>query len=293
MALLLNPSSRIDFSRLDRYLSLSLFENSCLLFRVLVAKMAEADAELQNEMVQEDDEVATLKYLDFVQSAAVHAVAVFSSFYDFAKDNSGPLKPGVQTVEGTVKIVMGPVYEKIQDIPLELLKFADRKVDGLVQEVDRHVPVLVKQASSKAFSAAHKAPEVARSIKSELDRVGVVDTAAEMTKAAYAMLEPTAKDLYLRYEPVAEHYAVSAWRSLNRLPLFPEVAHILVPTVAYWTDKYNNGVRYMEVKGFCVASYMPLVPTERIAKVFGESEDEFRRPEMSPMTTSTSEVVIE
>lgn len=79
--------------------------------------------------VQEDDhEVPTLKYLEFVQSAAVHAVSIFSSFYDFAKDNSGPLKPGVQTVEGTVKTVMGPVYEKIHDIPLELLKFADRKV---------------------------------------------------------------------------------------------------------------------------------------------------------------------
>lgn len=158
-----------------------------------------------------------------------------------------------------------------------------------MQEVDRHVPVLVKQASSQAFSAADKAPELARSIKSELDRVGVVDTAAEMTKAAYATLEPIAKDLYTRYEPVAEHYAVSAWRSLNRLPIFPEVAHIVVATAAYWTDKYNKGVRYMAVKGVGVASYMPLVPTERIAKVFGEREDEFR-PEMSPMTTS--EVVI-
>ncbi|KAJ8636445.1 hypothetical protein MRB53_010712 [Persea americana] len=246
--------------------------------------MAEADAKLQNDTVQED-EVTTLKYLEFVQIAAVHAVVIVSSIYDFAKDNSGPLKPGVQTVEGTVKTVMSPVYEKIQDIPLELLKFADRKVDGFVQEVDRHVPVLVKQASSQAFSAAHRAPEVARSIKSELNRVGVVDTATEMTKAAYATLEPTAKDLYIRYEPVAEHYAVSAWRSLNRLPLFSEVAHIVVPTAASWTDKYNKGVRYMEVKGFGVASYMPLVPTERIAKVFGEREEEIVL-EMSPMTTS-------
>lgn len=84
--------------------------------------------DLDSVLQVQEDEVTTLKYLEFVQIAAVHAVVIVSSIYDFAKDNSGPLKPGVQTVEGTVKTVMSPVYEKIQDIPLELLKFADRKV---------------------------------------------------------------------------------------------------------------------------------------------------------------------
>lgn len=41
------------------------------------------------------------------------------------------MKPGVETVEGTVKSVVGPVYEKVYDIPIELLKFIDRKVRNL------------------------------------------------------------------------------------------------------------------------------------------------------------------
>jgi len=41
---------------------------------------------------------------------------------------SGPLKPGVETVEGTVRSVVGPVYDKFHDVPIEVLKFVDRKV---------------------------------------------------------------------------------------------------------------------------------------------------------------------
>ncbi|KAL6973258.1 hypothetical protein U1Q18_027440 [Sarracenia purpurea var. burkii] len=54
-------------------------------------------------MVQEDDK--RLKYLDFVQAAAIYVIVCFSTLYEYAKENSGPLKPGVQTVQGTVKAV--------------------------------------------------------------------------------------------------------------------------------------------------------------------------------------------
>lgn len=78
--------------------------------------------------MKEKEEEQRLKYLEFVQVAAIHAVVCFSNLYGFAKDKSGPLKPGVETVEGTVKNVVGPVYVKFHDIPIELLKFVDRKV---------------------------------------------------------------------------------------------------------------------------------------------------------------------
>lgn len=70
----------------------------------------------------------SFKYMEFVQVAAIYVVVCFSSLYEYAKENSGPLKPGVQTVEGTVKTVIGPVYEKFHDLPFQLLKFVDRKV---------------------------------------------------------------------------------------------------------------------------------------------------------------------
>lgn len=74
------------------------------------------------------EEEQRLKYLEFVQVATLHALMCFTRLYGYAKDNSGPLKPGVETVEGTVKTVVGPVYDKFQDVPIGLLKFVDHKV---------------------------------------------------------------------------------------------------------------------------------------------------------------------
>lgn len=235
-----------------------------------------------------------LKYMEFVQVAAIYVVVCFSSLYECAKENSGPLKPGVQTVEGTVKTVIGPVYEKFHDLPFQLLKFVDRKVsliqkrnprfcrlfiswswsrglqvDESLSELDRHVPCLVKQASSQALSVAQKAPVVARTVASEVQRAGLVDTARNLTVSVYAKYEPVAEEVFYKYE----RYAVSAWRSLNGLPLFPQVAQIMVPTVAYWSAKYNQAVGYTADRGYSVAAYLPLIPTERIAKVFDDAEN--------------------
>ena len=76
------------------------------------------------------EEEQRLKYLQFVQVAAIHTIVCFSNLYLYAKDKSGPLKPGVETVEGTVKSVVGPVYDKFHDVPIEVLKYVDRKVSG-------------------------------------------------------------------------------------------------------------------------------------------------------------------
>ncbi|KAL3498378.1 hypothetical protein ACH5RR_041110 [Cinchona calisaya] len=78
--------------------------------------------------MKEESEEKRLKYFEFVQVAALHAVLCTAKLYDYAKDNSGPLKPSVQSIEGTVKNVVGPIYDKFHDVPVELLKFLDRKV---------------------------------------------------------------------------------------------------------------------------------------------------------------------
>ncbi|KAK6915604.1 Rubber elongation factor [Dillenia turbinata] len=234
--------------------------------------MAESEQIVQQSISMEEQE--KLKYLEFVQVAALQAVLCFARLYLFAKENSGPLKPGVETVEGTVKTVVGPVYGKFHDVPIEVLKFVDRKVDNTVSELDRHVPSLIKQVSARAVSAAQKAPEVARSVASEVRPSGVKDKAAEVAKSMYTKYEPAAKELYSKYEPVAEQYAVSAWRSLNRLPLFPQVAQVVLPKAAYCSEKYNETVKYAAEKGYTIPSYLPLVPTQKIAKVFSGPQAE-------------------
>ncbi|GAB2277454.1 hypothetical protein Dimus_012160 [Dionaea muscipula] len=228
----------------------------------------------QNE--PDESEEQRLKYLEFVHDAAIHAIVCFSSLYVYAKDKSGPLKPGVEAVESTVKTVVGPVYDKFHDVPIDVLKFVDRLMDESMNKLDNHVPPVVRQVSTKAYSAAQMAPEVARNVASEVHRTGVVDTASEIAKNVYAKYEPTAKELYSKYEPIAGQYAVSAWRSLNRLPIFPQVAQVMIPTAAYCSEKYNKTVVSTAEKGYKVANFLPLVPTEKIAKVFKIPEAEFQ-----------------
>ncbi|KAJ8510261.1 hypothetical protein OPV22_000695 [Ensete ventricosum] len=230
-----------------------------------------AETQAQTEEISQEPE--GLKYLGFVHVAALQAVVCLVGLYEFAKDNSGPLKPGVHSVECAVTAVIGPVYEKFRDVPYEILKFVDTKVGESLTEVDRHVPVVLKSASFQAYTAAEKAPEVARSLVGEVQRTGVMATASGVARDLYAHCEPVAKEMYGQYEPVAERYAVTAWRSLNRLPVFPQVAQILVPTAAYWAERYNKAVGGAAARGYAVAQYLPTVPIERVAKVFGEQAE--------------------
>jgi hypothetical protein len=75
-----------------------------------------------------EEEEARLRYLEFVQQAAAQAVDLAAAAYAYTKQDAGPLRPGVDHVEGTVKAVVGPVYDLYQAVPLDLLKFLDRKV---------------------------------------------------------------------------------------------------------------------------------------------------------------------
>ncbi|KAL0413007.1 UNVERIFIED_CONTAM: REF/SRPP-like protein [Sesamum radiatum] len=178
---------------------------------------------------------------------ALHALMCAAKLYSYAKENSGPLKPGVDTVEGTVKTVVGPVYDKYHDFPIEVLKFIDRKVDESVNKVQSRVPPTLKEVSTQAFETAQKAPAAARSVVTEVKNTGVVGTASGLAKTVYAKYEPAAKDLYIKYEPVAEQYVALAWRQLNQLPLFPGWLRPLVqqPAIAQrcTTKKFNRLLR--------------------------------------------------
>ncbi|RYQ82454.1 hypothetical protein Ahy_B10g101040 [Arachis hypogaea] len=204
---------------------------------------------VENEKAVVEAQQQELKYLEFVQFATIQAVMRAAILYSYAKERSGPLKSGVETVEEAVKTVVAPVYDKFHLVPTEFLHYVDRKVEESVAEIDRHVPTNVKVASNQACS-----------VVSSVRRTGVVDAASGF-----------AKSVYDKYEPKAEECAVSAWRKLKQLPLFPIVAGAVLPKAAYYTAKYNEAVTVSAKKGYKVSAYLPLVPTEKIVRVFGES----------------------
>lgn len=129
-----------------------------------------------------------------------------------------------------------------------------------MNKVQSHVPTTLKQVSTQAIDTAQKAPQAARSVLADVKNTGMVETASGLVKTVYTKCEPTAKSMYTKYEPVAEQCAVSAWQSLNKLPLFPQVAQAVAPTASYFSEKYNEAVQVSAEKGFRVATYLPLVP---------------------------------
>ena len=147
------------------------------------------------------------------------------------------------------------------------------QVGESVEEIDRRVPPVVKEA-----------PTLARSAAKEVRQAGLVGTATGLAKSAIARAEPKARELYTRYEPVAERRAAEAWVALNRLPLVPSVTRAVLPTAAQLSARYNSAVRDGAKRGNTVATYLPLVPTERLARVFAyPMADVAPAPEMQPI----------
>lgn len=239
--------------------------------------MAVEDTEVETKQVQEE---ARLKYLGIFQIAVLRATVFLSNLYDYAKENAGPLKPGVDTVEQTVKTVVGPVYVKFDGKPLQLLHFLDRKVDDTIGKVDEFVPPTVKHRTCEVYDMAKQAPHIARSVISEIQRSGIIETANETARSLYTKYEPTAKDLYAKHEPAAQKWALFAYHKLLQLPLFPQLVHILIPTATYCTDKYNHTVVYLAERHYRLADFLPLVPVEKIRKALERGLEETKQAEI-------------
>ncbi|CAH2060842.1 unnamed protein product [Thlaspi arvense] len=119
-----------------------------------------------------------LKYLEFVQ------VAVEALCSHLRKG-----KRQVWSIEGAIKTVVGPVYQKYHDV-LEVLKNMDQKVDMYVIELDHRFPPIVKQLT----------PIVACAFAFLARCAGSVETASGIAKSVYSKYEPAAKELYASYK---------------------------------------------------------------------------------------------
>jgi hypothetical protein len=84
--------------------------------------------ERRRRQQQQQQAPKRLRHLDFVRVAAAQAAVCLAGLYGLAKDHAGPLRPGVDAVESTVRGVAGPVYGRFHAVPLDVLAFVDRKV---------------------------------------------------------------------------------------------------------------------------------------------------------------------
>lgn len=69
-----------------------------------------------------------LKRLRFVRIVVLKTVLLVSNIYNYGKQNSGPLRSTVGSVEGAVSTIVGPVYQRFKGVPDDVLVFLDHKV---------------------------------------------------------------------------------------------------------------------------------------------------------------------
>ncbi|KAF5726669.1 REF/SRPP-like protein [Tripterygium wilfordii] len=207
--------------------------------------------------METENKSGELKHLGFVRIAAIHALAYVFNLYEYAKQNSGPLRSTVGPVEGAVTTVVGPVYAKLKGVPEGLLEFVDGKVDDATHKFDEHAPSLVKQVVGLAHSFVREASEKAQKLVSEARTGG--------PRAAFYYAATESRQFLLSQ-------SVKTWAKLNNYPQVHSVTKIAVPTVAHWAEKYNNVVKALASKGYPIVGHIPLVPVEEMGKAFDQAE---------------------
>ncbi|KGN51674.1 REF/SRPP-like protein At1g67360 [Cucumis sativus] len=209
-----------------------------------------------------------LKHLGFVRVALIQTIVCVTNLYDYAKQNSGPLRSAVESVESAVNTVVTPAYEKLRIAPDDVLVFLDGKVDKATHEFDKRAPPLAKQAAQITQHFIQKAARTGQQLVNEFQTGG--------PRAAFHYAANEYKQLVL-------DQGVKIWAGLNRLPSFHKFADMAVPTTAQWLESYNSKVKELRQKGYHVFDYCPEVPVSEIAKAFKQDESK-KKEETSPNT---------
>ncbi|VVA94371.1 unnamed protein product [Arabis nemorensis] len=202
-----------------------------------------------------------LKHLGFVRIAAIHVLFSLSNLYDYAKQNSGPLKSAVGKVEGAVTTVVTPVYHRFKDVPDSLLLFLDHKVGEVSVKFDKHAPPMAKKVVTQASVLIKKTTEKAQYFVKE------ARTGGPKAAFSYAATE---------YKGFVVTNSVKVWAKLDHYKPIHAVGDKAIPVVADWSRFYNDLVTDMTQMGYPVVGYFPLVPVDDIVKAY-EKEDAARK----------------
>nr|KYP75679.1 REF/SRPP-like protein At1g67360 [Cajanus cajan] len=174
-----------------------------------------AKTEIDTKFESNDKE---LKHLWFVRIAAIQTYVFVSNLYEYAKQNSGPLRSTVGTVENTVTTVLGPVCNKFKDVPDDVLVFVDNKVDEASHKFDVHAPPFAKQLADKAKSLiqklTHEAEKVAMKLWAGLNHYPPFHALADMAV-------PTAAHWSEKYNHVIKVMTQKGYSFVGYLPLIP------------------------------------------------------------------------
>ena len=125
------------------------------------------------------------------------------------------------------------------------------KVDNVVGVAEGFVPQSLKVRSYQAYGVAKQVPEIVKSVVSDLQTNGLIETA---------------KSYYATYEPFAEKLTYAVWKQFLKLPYAPLAVHFASPPTLFCAEKFNEIVGSLKGNHFPLATYIPTVPVEKLAK---------------------------
>ncbi|KAA8533310.1 hypothetical protein F0562_033157 [Nyssa sinensis] len=164
---------------------------------------------MASDKIEMENSDGKLKHLEFARMIAINALVCLSDLYEYAKQNSGPLKSTVGTVESAVATVVGPVYEKFRGVPGDLLVFLDKKVDEATVKFDKHAPSLAKQVVGRGHFMVQKASQEAQTILREAQVGG-----------PHAAIDYTSK----LFKQSLLSQGVRVWYGVNQIPPFHAIS---------------------------------------------------------------------
>ncbi|KAD2393716.1 hypothetical protein E3N88_40693 [Mikania micrantha] len=109
-----------------------------------------------NEVEIEQSKTTGLKHFRFLNEIMVKFLVLLSNIYDFAKENSSFLKPTFVSVETSFVSVVGPVYEKLKELPEQIIVFVDEKFDKYAPSLAKNLVAAFQSLIDKATPLVQK-----------------------------------------------------------------------------------------------------------------------------------------
>jgi hypothetical protein len=196
-----------------------------------------------------------LKYLGFLRVAVLQVYLLVLGIYEHLKDKSGPLKSGIQNVEGTVLRVVGPVLDRVNFNLDDYFVFVDKKVDGTIQFADERLPEDVKQRAVSLYSYASAVPDKAKAIVAEVNEKGAL---------------PAFQSYVDYWVPVFWAYVQQLWSFFTSLPLVPQLLASSQPLVVVLAEQYNSLLASVQKSDIPIVKKvglnLPAVPVEKLKR---------------------------
>ncbi|KAM5568217.1 REF/SRPP-like protein [Rosa sericea] len=183
--------------------------------------------------------------------AVIYMMMFVLNLYEYAKKNLGPLSSTVWTVEVAMITIVGPVYQRFKGVPDDFFALLDTKIDEAADKFDKHAPPLAKQVVYLTLGSIQKALKKTQAFVNEA-QAGGLHTAIHSAATEYKLL------LF--------NQSMKFWVGLEyQCPPIHTVAEKATPAAAYLSRKYNKVVRDLNLKGYTIFGYLPLVPIDQIS----------------------------